>query len=168
MRRTAVSIPAPRSFDGAGHSDRRCGGLTRTHADRVVRARPSFPGRPPSTSSHRRPSTPSPRSPPIRRSPCATRRSRRPRARKGPLAYGQLVKYLTPDEVSDSYALPSLRNPGVLRDTAKLWSSARSEPVHQASANGPLQSGASTTFRARRECVRLRIEGGVVGSLAET
>jgi pimeloyl-ACP methyl ester carboxylesterase len=36
--------------------------------------------------------------------------------------------------VSDSYALPSLRDPLVLRDTAKVWSTARSEPVHRAGA----------------------------------
>jgi pimeloyl-ACP methyl ester carboxylesterase len=55
-----------------------------------------------------------------------------PDARRSPLAYGRLIKHPIPCEVSDSYALPALTDTGVLRDTAKVWSSACSEPVHQA------------------------------------
>lgn len=55
-----------------------------------------------------------------------------PDARRSPLAYGRLIKHPIPREVSDSYALPALRDAGVLRDTARVWSSASSEPVHQA------------------------------------
>ena len=55
-----------------------------------------------------------------------------PEARRSPLAYGQLIKHAIPDQVSDSYALPSIRDPLVLRDTAKVWSSACSEPIHAA------------------------------------
>jgi pimeloyl-ACP methyl ester carboxylesterase len=57
-----------------------------------------------------------------------------PEARHSPLAYGQLIKRPIPAEVSDSYALPSLRDELVLRDTAKVWSAATSEPVHRAGA----------------------------------
>jgi pimeloyl-ACP methyl ester carboxylesterase len=49
-----------------------------------------------------------------------------------PAAFGLLAKHGLPDDVSDSYALPCLRDDGVLRDTAKAIASATSEPVHAA------------------------------------
>ncbi len=54
--------------------------------------------------------------------------------RATPLAYGLLVKHPLDDVVSDSYALPCLYDEGVLGDTSKVMSSARSEPVHAAGA----------------------------------
>jgi pimeloyl-ACP methyl ester carboxylesterase len=54
--------------------------------------------------------------------------------RATPLAYGLLIKHPLEDVVSDSYALPCLYDEGVLRDTSKVMSSARSEPVHAAGA----------------------------------
>jgi pimeloyl-ACP methyl ester carboxylesterase len=57
---------------------------------------------------------------------------RDPAARRSPLAYGRLIKHEIPQQVSDSYVLPCNQNREVLRDTAKVWSSARSEPVHDA------------------------------------
>jgi pimeloyl-ACP methyl ester carboxylesterase len=47
-------------------------------------------------------------------------------------AFGLLSKRPVPDDVSDSYALPALRDDGILRDTAKAMSAAASEPVHLA------------------------------------
>lgn len=49
-----------------------------------------------------------------------------------PQAFGLLIKHPIDDAVSDSYALPSISNQDVLRDTAKVMSGATSEPVHQA------------------------------------
>jgi pimeloyl-ACP methyl ester carboxylesterase len=47
-------------------------------------------------------------------------------------AYGLLVKHPIDDLVSDSYALPCVSDSAVLRDTAKVMSSASSAPVHAA------------------------------------
>jgi len=52
--------------------------------------------------------------------------------RAAPVAYGLLIKHHVDDLVSDSYALPCLANPEVLRDTAKAMSGAASAPVHAA------------------------------------
>lgn len=49
-----------------------------------------------------------------------------------PAAFGLLAKHGLPDEISDSYALPCLRDDGVLRDTAKAMASAEPAPVHAA------------------------------------
>ncbi len=54
--------------------------------------------------------------------------------RAAPVAFGLLVKHPIDDLVSDSYALPCLANADVLRDTAKVMSSAASAPVHAAGA----------------------------------
>jgi pimeloyl-ACP methyl ester carboxylesterase len=54
--------------------------------------------------------------------------------RAAPVAFGLLIKHPIDDRVSDSYALPCLANPDVLRDTAKVMSSAQSAPVHAAGA----------------------------------
>jgi pimeloyl-ACP methyl ester carboxylesterase len=54
--------------------------------------------------------------------------------RAAPVAFGLLIKHPIDDLVSDSYALPCLANPDVLRDTAKVMSSAASAPVHAAGA----------------------------------
>ncbi len=52
--------------------------------------------------------------------------------RATPQAFGLLVKHPLDDVVSDSYALPCLHDRAVLRDTAKVMSSASSEPVQTA------------------------------------
>ena len=52
--------------------------------------------------------------------------------RAAPAAFGLLAKHGLPDEISDSYALPCLRDDDVLRDTAKAMASADPEPVHAA------------------------------------
>jgi pimeloyl-ACP methyl ester carboxylesterase len=52
--------------------------------------------------------------------------------RTAPAAYGLLIKHPVDDLVSDSYALPCVTNPDILRDTAKAMSSAASAPVHAA------------------------------------
>jgi pimeloyl-ACP methyl ester carboxylesterase len=52
--------------------------------------------------------------------------------RAGDAAYGLLIKYPIEDLVSDSYALPCLYDPDILRDTSKVMSSATSTPVHAA------------------------------------
>lgn len=57
---------------------------------------------------------------------------RNPAARLSPVAYGLLAKHPLEQQASDSYALPPSCNDGVLRDVAKVMSSARSEPVHTA------------------------------------
>lgn len=49
-----------------------------------------------------------------------------------PAAYGLLIKHPIDDAVSDSYALPCAYDARVLRDTAKVISSARSVPIHAA------------------------------------
>jgi pimeloyl-ACP methyl ester carboxylesterase len=52
--------------------------------------------------------------------------------RATPAAYGLLVKHPIDELVSDSYALPCLDDPDLLRDTGKAMSSAASAPVHAA------------------------------------
>jgi pimeloyl-ACP methyl ester carboxylesterase len=52
--------------------------------------------------------------------------------RSTPIAYGRLIKHAIEDRVSDSYVLPCLTDPDVLRDTSKVMASATSEPVHDA------------------------------------
>jgi pimeloyl-ACP methyl ester carboxylesterase len=52
--------------------------------------------------------------------------------RSTPPAYGLLIKHRIDDLVSDSYALPSVSSPDILRDTSKVMSSAASDPVHAA------------------------------------
>jgi pimeloyl-ACP methyl ester carboxylesterase len=52
--------------------------------------------------------------------------------RHTPAAYGLLWKRPVEDRVTDTYALPSLRNADVLRDVAKVMSSASSTPLHEA------------------------------------
>jgi pimeloyl-ACP methyl ester carboxylesterase len=52
--------------------------------------------------------------------------------RCSPAAYGLLIKHPVDDVVSDSYALPSVLDDDVLRDTSKVMSSASSRPVHEA------------------------------------
>jgi pimeloyl-ACP methyl ester carboxylesterase len=59
---------------------------------------------------------------------------RDPEVRRLPAAYGLLIKHPIEAHVSDSYALPCLHDAEVLRDTAKVISSAESTPVHQAGA----------------------------------
>jgi pimeloyl-ACP methyl ester carboxylesterase len=49
--------------------------------------------------------------------------------RMTPPAFGLLAKRPLDDVVSDTYALPSLRDPDVLRDVAKVMASASIEPV---------------------------------------
>jgi pimeloyl-ACP methyl ester carboxylesterase len=49
-----------------------------------------------------------------------------------PAAYGLLIKHPIDNVVSDSYALPSVVEPEILRDTSKAMSTASSEPVHDA------------------------------------
>lgn len=57
---------------------------------------------------------------------------RDPEVRRLPVAYGLLIKHPIEAHVSDSYALPCLHDADVLRDTAKVMSSAESAPVHRA------------------------------------
>jgi pimeloyl-ACP methyl ester carboxylesterase len=52
--------------------------------------------------------------------------------RSTPPAYGLLIKHPIDDLVSDSYALPSVSDPEILRDTGKVMSTATSDPVHTA------------------------------------
>jgi pimeloyl-ACP methyl ester carboxylesterase len=52
--------------------------------------------------------------------------------RRAPGAWGLLVKHPLDDRVSDSYALPSLEDAGVLRDVCKVMASASAAPVHRA------------------------------------
>jgi pimeloyl-ACP methyl ester carboxylesterase len=53
-------------------------------------------------------------------------------ARSTPPAYGLLIKHPIDDLVSDSYALPSVSDPEILRDTGKVMAAATSDPVHAA------------------------------------
>ena len=55
-----------------------------------------------------------------------------PAVRSSPAAYGLLVKHPLDERASDSYALPCLRDAAILADTAKVFSSACSAPVHDA------------------------------------
>jgi pimeloyl-ACP methyl ester carboxylesterase len=57
---------------------------------------------------------------------------RDPAIRAGPAAYGLLIKHPIDELVSDSYALPAIRDADVLRDVGKVMSSASSAPVHAA------------------------------------
>ncbi|HEY2535636.1 MAG TPA: alpha/beta hydrolase [Solirubrobacteraceae bacterium] len=52
--------------------------------------------------------------------------------RMTPPAFGLLIKHPIDDLVSDSYALPCISNPAILRDTSKVISATSSEPVHEA------------------------------------
>jgi pimeloyl-ACP methyl ester carboxylesterase len=52
--------------------------------------------------------------------------------RSTPPAFGLLIKHPIEDIVSDSYALPCLSDPKILRDTSKVMSSATSVPVQEA------------------------------------
>ncbi len=52
--------------------------------------------------------------------------------RRAPAAYGLLIKRAPEDLVSDSYALPSVERAEILADTARVFASARSQPVHEA------------------------------------
>lgn len=49
-----------------------------------------------------------------------------------PPAFGLLIKHPIEDIVSDSYALPCVSDPGILRDASKVMSSATSAPVQDA------------------------------------
>ena len=55
-----------------------------------------------------------------------------PEIRASPPAYGLLLKHPVESEVSDSYALPASRDPGVLRDVAKAMAAASTGPVRAA------------------------------------
>jgi len=55
-----------------------------------------------------------------------------PAIRATPPAYGLLLKHPVEPEVSDSYALPASREPGVLRDVAKAMATASTEPIRTA------------------------------------
>jgi pimeloyl-ACP methyl ester carboxylesterase len=57
-----------------------------------------------------------------------------PEIRKLPAAFGLLVKHPLDPLASDAYALPCLRDPDVLRDTAKAMAGASTEAVRQAGA----------------------------------
>ena len=52
--------------------------------------------------------------------------------RSTPAAFGLLIKHPLEDVVSDSYALPCVSDQLILRDTAKVMSSATSAPVQEA------------------------------------
>jgi pimeloyl-ACP methyl ester carboxylesterase len=57
-----------------------------------------------------------------------------PEVRKLPAAFGLLVKHPLDPAISDSYALPCSRDPGVLRDTAKVMAGASTAAVRGAGA----------------------------------
>lgn len=57
-----------------------------------------------------------------------------PEVRKLPAAFGLLVKHPLDAQASDSYALPCLRDAGVLRDTAKAMAGASTAAVQRAGA----------------------------------
>jgi pimeloyl-ACP methyl ester carboxylesterase len=59
---------------------------------------------------------------------------RDPEVRRAPVAYGLLIKHEIDTRVFDSYALPCLEDPEVLRDTAKVMAGTSSAPVHHAGA----------------------------------
>jgi pimeloyl-ACP methyl ester carboxylesterase len=52
--------------------------------------------------------------------------------RSSPPAFGLLIKHPIEDIVSDSYVLPCISDPEILRDAGKVMSSATSAPVQQA------------------------------------
>ena len=56
--------------------------------------------------------------------------------RSSPPAFGLLIKHPIDDAVSDSYALPCVSDPAILRDTSKVMSSAASAPVQAAGRRG--------------------------------
>lgn len=57
-----------------------------------------------------------------------------PEVRKLPVAFGLLTKHPLEPAISDSYALPCVRDPKVLRDTAKAMAGASTAAVHRAGA----------------------------------
>jgi pimeloyl-ACP methyl ester carboxylesterase len=57
---------------------------------------------------------------------------RDPAIRRTPAAFGLLIKHPLEGIVSDSYALPSISDPAILRDVSKVMSSAASAPVQEA------------------------------------
>jgi pimeloyl-ACP methyl ester carboxylesterase len=57
-----------------------------------------------------------------------------PEVRKLPVAFGLLMKRPVEREISDAYALPCVREPAVLRDTAKVMAGASTDAVHRAGA----------------------------------
>jgi pimeloyl-ACP methyl ester carboxylesterase len=57
-----------------------------------------------------------------------------PEVRKLPVAFGLLVKHPLEPAISDSYALPCVRDRDVLRDTAKVMAGALTAAVHAAGA----------------------------------
>jgi pimeloyl-ACP methyl ester carboxylesterase len=57
---------------------------------------------------------------------------RDPAIRSTPAAFGLLIKHPLEDIVSDSYALPCVCDPAILRDVSKVMSSATSAPVQEA------------------------------------
>lgn len=57
-----------------------------------------------------------------------------PEMRKLPAAFGLLAKHPLEAAVSDSYALPCVREPALLRDTAKAMAGASTAAVHAAGA----------------------------------
>jgi pimeloyl-ACP methyl ester carboxylesterase len=57
---------------------------------------------------------------------------RDPAIRSTPAAFGLLIKHPLEDIVSDSYALPCVSDPAILRDVGKVMSSATSAPVQEA------------------------------------
>jgi pimeloyl-ACP methyl ester carboxylesterase len=57
-----------------------------------------------------------------------------PEVRKLPAAFGLLAKHPLEAAVSDSYALPCVREPALLRDTAKAMAGASTAAVHTAGA----------------------------------
>ena len=57
---------------------------------------------------------------------------RDPEVRTSAAAYGLLIKHPPDQAASDSYALPAIKDAAVLRDVAKVMSSAASAPVHTA------------------------------------
>ncbi len=54
--------------------------------------------------------------------------------RKLPAAFGLLAKHALEPAISDSYALPCVREPELLRDTAKAMAGASTAAVHAAGA----------------------------------
>jgi pimeloyl-ACP methyl ester carboxylesterase len=55
-----------------------------------------------------------------------------PEIRRLPAAFGLLVKHPLEQEASDSYALPCVRDPAILADTARVMAGASTETVHRA------------------------------------
>lgn len=57
---------------------------------------------------------------------------RDPAIRSAPAAFGLLIKHPLENIISDSYVLPSVSDPAILRDVSKVMSSATSAPVQAA------------------------------------